>query len=319
MAAKSYPVELTAPDIEPYRQGNTGIEFVTSFDSGVPGPHVAINAITHGNEICGAIALDALLKQGVRPVKGKLSFAFVNHMAYSRFDAANPDASRFVDEDFNRVWVEDRLDGSEDTVELRRARELRPFFDSVDLLLDIHSLGTYSEPLMICHGLEKERNFAAEVNFPAYIMCGSGHIVGRRIIEYTPFNDPKNDKVALLVECGQHWAASSGRVAMDTAMHFLRVAGVVEPAVIERNLSPEGKNPPKAQIWEVTGGLTAKTEDFRFAEEYIGMEVIAKAGTPIAYDDGETLVTPHDDCLLMMPSYKQGVGMRKLRLCRRIG
>ena len=80
MAAKSYPVELTAPDIEPYRKGNTGIEFVTSFDSGVPGPHVAINAITHGNEICGAIALDALLKQGVRPVKGKLSFAFVNHM-----------------------------------------------------------------------------------------------------------------------------------------------------------------------------------------------------------------------------------------------
>ena len=45
----------------------------------------------------------------------------------------------------------------------------------------------------------------------------------------------------------------------------------------------------------------------------------AKAGTPIAYDDGETLVTPHDDCLLMMPSYKQGIGMRKLRLCRRIG
>lgn len=319
MAAKSYPVELTAPDIEPYRKGNTGIEFVTSFDSGVPGPHVAINAITHGNEICGAIALDALLKQGVRPVKGKLSFAFVNHMAYSRFDAANPDASRFVDEDFNRVWVEDRLDGSEDTVELRRARELRPFFDSVDLLLDIHSLGTYSEPLMICHGLEKERTFAAEVNFPAYIMCGSGHIVGRRIIEYTPFNDPKNGKVALLVECGQHWAASSGRVAMDTAMHFLRVAGVVDPAVIERNLSPEGKNPPKAQIWEVTGGLTAKTEDFRFAEEYIGMEVIEKAGTPIAYDGGETLVTQHDDCLLMMPSYKQGIGMRKLRLCRRIG
>ncbi|MDM7947565.1 MAG: M14 family metallopeptidase [Oceanibaculum nanhaiense] len=319
MAAKSYPVELTAPDIEPYRKGNTGIEFVTSFDSGVPGPHVAINAITHGNEICGAIALDALLKQGVRPVKGKLSFAFVNHMAYSRFDAANPDASRFVDEDFNRVWVEDRLDGSEDTVELRRARELRPFFDSVDMLLDIHSLGTYSEPLMICHGLEKERTFAAEVNFPAYIMCGSGHIVGRRIIEYTPFNDPKNDKVALLVECGQHWAASSGRVAMDTAMHFLRVTGVVDPAVIERNLSPEGKTPPKAQIWEVTGGLTAKTEDFRFAEEYIGMELIEKAGTPIAYDDGETLVTPYDDCLLMMPSYKQGVGMRKLRLCRRIG
>ncbi|MBU0726303.1 MAG: succinylglutamate desuccinylase/aspartoacylase family protein [Alphaproteobacteria bacterium] len=319
MAAQSYPVELTAPDIEPYRKGNTGIEFVTSFDSGKPGPHVMINAITHGNEICGAIALDTLFKLGLRPSRGILTFGFINHMAYARFDAANPDASRFVDEDFNRVWVENRLDSDEDTVELRRARELRPLFDTVDLMLDIHSLGTYSKPLMICHGLKKERDFAAKVNFPAHIMCGSGHIVGKRIIEYTPFNDAANDKVALLVECGQHWAASSGRVALDTALHFLRVADVVDPAFIDAHLSAEGKNPPKAEMWEVTGGITAKTDDFRFAEQYIGMEVIAKAGTPIAQDGGETIVTPHDDCLLMMPSYKQGAGTRKLRLCKRIG
>ena len=35
MTENSYPVELTAPDIEPYRTGNTGVEFVTTFDSGV--------------------------------------------------------------------------------------------------------------------------------------------------------------------------------------------------------------------------------------------------------------------------------------------
>ena len=32
MTENSYPVELTAPDIEPYRTGNTGVEFVTTFD-----------------------------------------------------------------------------------------------------------------------------------------------------------------------------------------------------------------------------------------------------------------------------------------------
>ena len=61
MTPNNYPVELRAPDIESYRKGNTGVEFVTTFDSGKPGPHVMINAVTHGNEICGAIALDALL------------------------------------------------------------------------------------------------------------------------------------------------------------------------------------------------------------------------------------------------------------------
>ncbi|MBT7732452.1 MAG: succinylglutamate desuccinylase, partial [Rhodospirillaceae bacterium] len=46
MTEEVYPVELIAPDIEAYRKGNIGIEFVTSFDSGKPGPHVMINAVT---------------------------------------------------------------------------------------------------------------------------------------------------------------------------------------------------------------------------------------------------------------------------------
>ncbi len=32
-----------------------------------PGPHVLVNALTHGNEICGALALDQLFKSGLRP------------------------------------------------------------------------------------------------------------------------------------------------------------------------------------------------------------------------------------------------------------
>ncbi len=318
MLTQTYPVELTAPDIEPYREGNTGVEFVTTFDSGKPGPHVMINAVTHGNEICGAIALDYLFKAGVRPLTGKLTLAFVNVDAFLSFDMNNPDNSRLVEEDFNRVWLEERLDGDEDTVELRRARALRPVFDTVDYLLDIHSLGTYSEALTICHGHKKETDFAQKVNYPGYIMAGSGHVVGRRLIEYTPFNDPTNDKVALLVECGQHWAASAGVIALDTALHFLRATQIIDPAFIEDHLSEAAKNPPPAQMWEVVDGIWSKTDDFKFTEDYIGMEVIEKAGTVIATDGPDEIRTPHDDCLLMMPNYKPGANMRKLRLCKRM-
>jgi predicted deacylase len=62
----AYRVELTPPDLSPYREGNTGIEYVTSFVAGEPGPHVLITALTHGNEICGAITLDKLFRAGVR-------------------------------------------------------------------------------------------------------------------------------------------------------------------------------------------------------------------------------------------------------------
>ena len=317
MISENFVVELEAPDIEPYRKSNVGVDFVTTFDSGKPGAHVMINAVTHGNEICGAIALDILFKDNIRPINGKLTLAFVNHLAYSTFDPSAPSLSRFIDEDFNRVWVEERLDGQEKTAELQRARELRPVFDKVDLLLDIHSMGTFSKPLMICNGLEKERKFVKEVNFPSHIMCGSGHVVGKRLIEYTPFNDTRNNKVALLVECGQHWAADTEVVALDTALHFLRACNVVDINFINDRLSPAAKNPELAEMWDVTDGITALTDDFQFCEEYVGMEIIESEGTKIAQDGDLDIRTPYDNCLLMMPNHRPGAGVRKLRLCRR--
>ena len=47
---ETYKVELTPPDISAYREGNTGIPHVTTFDSGKPGPHVMINA--HAEPVC---------------------------------------------------------------------------------------------------------------------------------------------------------------------------------------------------------------------------------------------------------------------------
>ena len=57
-----YAVELTPPDISAYAAGNTGVPYVWTFDSGAAGPHVAVTAIVHGNEPCGAIALDWLMQ-----------------------------------------------------------------------------------------------------------------------------------------------------------------------------------------------------------------------------------------------------------------
>ena len=96
-------VELEAPDLRKYRDGGTGVDYVHTWDSGEPGRHVMITALTHGNEICGAIALDYLFGLNLRPKTGKLSFGFVNVQAFERFDPEDPYASRFVDEDFNRM------------------------------------------------------------------------------------------------------------------------------------------------------------------------------------------------------------------------
>ena len=121
------PIPILPPDIAPLRAGNTGVDFVHVLDSSRPGPTVMVQALTHGNEICGAIALHRLLSEQAQwQVQcGRLTVAFGNLDAYARWDPAQPDRSRFVDEDFNRVWADDALFGARDSTELRRARQLR--------------------------------------------------------------------------------------------------------------------------------------------------------------------------------------------------
>jgi succinylglutamate desuccinylase len=309
----SYPVELTPPDIEPYRKGNTGIEYVASFDSGAPGPHAAVVALTHGNEICGAIAVDRLFKLGVKPARGKLSLAFSNVAAFKTFDTKNPSASRFVDEDINRVWDAATLDGARKSTELARARQLRPFLDTVDLLLDIHSMQHATPALMLTGLLGKSLELAHRIGAPRTIMRDEGHAAGRRMRDYGGFGDPASPKTAVLIECGQHWERASADVAHDITWRFLAAAGVLSPAETERQ---RARPPVEQRVITVTHAITIETDRFEFAQDYRGLEVIPKLGTVIAHDGAREVRTPYDNCVLVMPTRRISKGQTAVRLGR---
>jgi predicted deacylase len=315
-AMNAYPIELEAPDIGPYRAGNCGIEYVTSFDSGKAGPHLMLAALTHGNELCGAIALDWLLHQGVRPRAGRLTLAFMNVAGYARFDRKNPRASRCVDEDFNRLWSKETLEGARDSVELRRARELRPLVDDVDALLDLHSMQHATPPLMICGMTRKARELALRLGTPAHLVCDAGHAAGRRMRDYGAFADSASPKNALLIECGQHWERASATVAIDAMLRFLLHFGAIEPDFAAPHLAPL---PASQRVVEVTQAVTIASDNFRFAAPYVGMEVIARAGTVIGHDGAQAVATPYDNCVLIMPSMRLRKGETAVRLGRIVG
>jgi predicted deacylase len=291
-------VELKAPDLALYRASNTGTPYVHRFESGKAGPNALVVALTHGNEICGAIAVDRLMKSGVRPTRGMLTLAFANVAAFARFDAVNPFASRFVDEDFNRVWTEQVLDGSRESVELRRARELRPFVEAADFMLDIHSMLESSPPVMICGPLDKGIRFAFEVGIPEHVVSDTGHANGTRMRDYGGFGDPASPKNALLVECGQHWEKSAADVAWQTLWRFLDRVGVVESATAAREIEA-AKQPQK--LIRVTEAVIANTPAFRFAKTFTGLEVVPRQGDVIAWDGEEAVRAPYDNCVLVMP------------------
>jgi len=296
----SAPIEIQPPDLSRYRAGNTGVDYVHVLDSGRPGPNVMVQALTHGNEYCGAIALDFLFREGVAPIKGKLTLAFANVAAFERFDPGAPDKSRCIDQDYNRVWADAVLTGPKDSLELRRARELRPFVDSADCLLDLHSMTQRCRPLMLCGLLDKSVQFARRVGAPADLMVDAGHASGMRMRDRGGFGDPRSAKIALLVECGQHWEKSSPEVAIDTTLRFLVATGTIAADWAKPRLPLAA--PPSQRVIRVTEAVTAQSTNFRFAQQWKGLEVVPRAGTVIATDGDKTWRTPYDDCVMVMPS-----------------
>lgn len=295
----THPIEIQPPEIGAHCHGNCGVDYVHVFDSGRPGPTVMVQALTHGNEFCGAIALDALLRESMQPHAGRLITAFANVAAYARFDAANPNASRYIDEDYNRVWADADLFGPRDSSELRRARELQPFVDQADFLLDIHSMHEPCRPIMVCGTVDKNAEFARRIGMPADLLIDTGHPAGLRMIERGGFGDPADPKRALLIECGQHWERSAVQVAHDTLWRFLAATGVLPYAAIEARL----RVPLAPQrVVRVTEAVVARSTDFHFLLPVQGLGVVEKAGTPIAQDGAAVWRAPYDDTVLVMPS-----------------
>ncbi len=298
----TYTVELVPPDIEPYRAGNTGIDYVTTFAAAAPGPHVMVTALTHGNEICGAIVLDTLFRAGIRPRQGKLTLAFNNVAAYQEFDPRMPIASRYVDEDFNRLWSPATLDGPRKSAELSRARTVRAMVDKADYLLDLHSMQHATAPLMLAGLLDKSRDLALKTGIPELIMCDAGHAAGPRMRDYGAFGDPASAKTALLIECGQHWERRAAEVANDVTLRFLIALGVVARDDVAALGGPDFDAQPRQRVILVTEAVTISGERFDFVEPYRGLEVIPKQGTVIAHEDDREIRTPYDECILIMPS-----------------
>jgi hypothetical protein len=228
-AALRFDVALTPPDLSPWLSGNTGLPGFTTHDSGVAGPHVGLVALIHGNEIAGAIVLDRLLRERLRPRRGRLTFGFANLDAFGQFDRMHPTASRFVDEDMNRLWDDAVLQGNRRSRELDRVRAMRPMVESFDILLDLHSMLWPSEPLLLCGSSAKGRALASSIGAPGLVVADVGHASGRRLIDFDRFTDPGHPAAAVLLESGQHWQPDSVIMTEAAVAGLCRHAAAVCP------------------------------------------------------------------------------------------
>jgi len=307
--------QLSIPDLAIERAGNTDTPGIWHFDSGAPGRALMISALVHGNELCGAWALKDLLACGLKPRRGSLTLAFCNLDAFDRFDAARHDASRFVDEDLNRVWSAARLDDPA-TCERRRGAALRPWLERADWLLDLHSMHEPGAPLQLTGMLPRNIALARRLGAPQHVIVDVGHEDGVRMRDYGRFGDPgASDACALLIECGFHGDPAAYAVARDQVGRILVESGVADADDIPAGwLLPQ----PEAQrVLEVTDAVVAPSMNVRFAQPWQGLETLASAGSLIGWADDAPIVTPYDHCTLVMPSLRQlKPGVTVVRLAR---
>ncbi len=317
MTAAPAAIEVPFPDLGRWAAGNAGTPYVWTFESAKAGPHVVLQALTHGNEVCGAIALDWLLAEGARPTRGTLTVCFANIDAYRRFDPADPYASRCIDEDFNRLWTADVLSGTRQTADLARARALRPLYDRTDYLLDLHSMTDPCPPLAMAGRQRKGVELAHALGIPQHVVIDGGHAAGRRLRDYDFFDDPVDPRNALLVECGQHWERAAPTVARQSTLRFLHHFGMLDPAFVDAHLDHTPR-PPQIVI-EVTSTVTIDSDNFEFALPVHGLAVVPKSGALLARDGGVNVRTPYDNCVLIMPTRRPRKGETAVRLGRFVG
>jgi predicted deacylase len=198
------------------------------------------------------------------------------------------------------------LDGPRQSSELDRARVLRPLIEQADVLLDLHSMLWPSDPLILCGPSEKGRALAQAVGSPNLVVADHGHVSGRRLIDFDPFVDPDDPRTAILVEAGQHWQPETVDAMLDAVRGVLAATGL-GPAVAPRGI---------ARCAEVTVAVTVASGGFTFTRSFRGGDVIKQRDTLIAVDGTLEIRTPHDDCLLVMPSLRPARGHTAVRLAR---
>jgi predicted deacylase len=301
------PLELLPRDLSAYRAGNTGIPYVHRFDSGRPGPHVLVNALTHGNEFCGMVAACHLLDTGVRPLVGTLTVSFANVAAYESFDPARPFESRQLVHNLNRVWSAAQLEGTEDSPELRRARELRPVLQAADHILDLHSTSQDVQPFWVYPAFERNARVALAIGRPAvHLLMPDGLGSGVPVIQHGRHGEPHSAAgCALVAECGQHFRAATGALAVEVTLDFLAHFGL---------LAPRPAQAVPQRRYQLLRTVVVQTPQFAFTRPLRGFETF-RAGELVA-TDGDLRIEAPEDCAVLMPTLKPIPGREGVYLAR---
>ncbi len=179
----------------------------------------------HGNEICGVKAADLLLPT-LKIKFGKVIFIYANLEAIEQ-------NKRFVEQNLNRCFFNQQSFNIEKSLEGRTAKEIIPYLDEADALLDIHaSLTKDSIPFVICD----------ESNIETAKIFGASKVVCNIDLFHPGSTDNYmnlQNKPGFCFECGYANDSKTQTVAEEAIINFLTYYGCIENKVIQTSNKPK--------------------------------------------------------------------------------
>jgi predicted deacylase len=253
----------------------------------------------------------------VRPVRGKLTLIFANWQSHERWTPEAPNRAFFIDHDMNRVWRPDMLDSDVDGVELRRARELRPLIDTVDMLFDIHSTQQPSPPMLLPGDASRKAAFARSLGWPGLVVQDFPGSAPGRLRDHAALGAAQGQRTGLVVECGQHWVANSGDNAVQACLRFLAHLHLLDAGFLAAHAHARA-TPGVPRHVITTHVVVARGPGAALDQAWPDIAEVAEAGTRLGHDGIEEIRTPYPNAMLVLPVQRPRPGLPMLRFARTV-
>lgn len=269
-----------------------------TFESGVPGKNVLITGAVHGNEPCGAIALQELVEKFEQ---GELSLTSGTLVVVP---VCNPEAYkqkvRQTEENLNRVFYHT---DTPKTYEQKLAQQILSLIDWADVMVDLHSISGTGHSFALVESDDKDLFDYVRQIASHYMVCGFSDLLVRKNIgdfHTTQKYAVETGKLATVMECGNHDLPETITTAKITIQKLFDYLGNVKGAFYK---IPEMPAPKVIRMEDVF----YKTKEGRYTKNWLNFEPIKKDTVIALYDDGEEIKAPCD-CVMVMPGQFTKIG-----------
>src|SRR3989344_2035889 len=256
----------------------TNIEVIVK-ESENPGMNVVVLAGVHGNESFGVEMLKKTIPK-IKVLNGKVTFIFANLEALKQ-------NKRFVEYNLNRAFFKTQSKEIYNTLEGKTDREIMPYLDEADVMLDIHASFTpESIPFIICQPQSFE-----------FAKCLPFEIVSSNWDNFEPGSTDYymniQNKIGICIECGFMNDKKSIKRARRALFNFLTKTQVIKGQTISL---PKKKFFKIISLYKNKFGVFKKSRDFSDFEKLKESTLIGKDGPKEVYVKKAQLVLFVRDC-----------------------